>query len=273
MISQVEITNSQNNQLTLDLADPQNGLIIKGIEGLDPVKANIVSTNYAEQDGERYQASKREKRVIVLKLDYDPDYDTTNVRQLRNELYKFFMPKSEVTQTYLLEDSTSVKISGRVESFDSPLFVKDPYADITILCLNPDFVDTNVITVPGNSVDSSANITIPYSGTVDTGILFKLMVNRSISEFQITHQTPNGNLRTATVVMPLVSGDVLSIQTVQGNKFVRLLRGGIESSALYAMAPSSDWTRLQPGDNLFRVNVPGAAIPYTIEYTRKFGGL
>jgi hypothetical protein len=71
----------------------------------------------------------------------------------------------------------------------------------------------------------------------------------------------------------LVSGDVLTISTVSGNKYVTLKRASVVSSLLYGISPTSKWLEFLPGDNYIRVYATGATIPYTITYTKRYGGL
>jgi hypothetical protein len=72
---------------------------------------------------------------------------------------------------------------------------------------------------------------------------------------------------------PLIAGDVLTISTVSGNKHATLTRAGSDSSLLFGVAPDASWINLFPGPNYIRVYTEGAAIPYTITYTSKVGGL
>ncbi len=116
MITLVEARNPQGDVLAFQIANPTNGYEVRDIDGLDPVEATIVSSSFANQDGEQFQTSRRAKRNIVLKLGYDPDYVTTTVRQLRKALYNFFMPKSDVSFRFYSDDMPAVDIQGKIES-------------------------------------------------------------------------------------------------------------------------------------------------------------
>ena len=260
--------------MQLPLQDPDGGYLVKDIDGLDPVKANIVSSSFASRDGEQYQSSKREKRNILLKLGYEPDYASTSVKALRNALYQFFMPKSEVSLRFIDSDNPYVDISGRVETFDSPLFAKNPEGTISILCMNPDFVDPTVILFEGDTVSNTDEEVINYEGTVNTGVIFKLLVDRAdVDNFTIYHRPPDNSLRSLVFAYPLADEDVVTINTVPGSKSAILTRSGADSSVLYGISPTSNWITLEPGINNIRVYAEGAPIPFTIEYTNKFGGL
>lgn len=276
MLTSLEVRTSQGDLLTLPVEDVQDGFLIQNITGLDPVKATIVSSSFATQDGAQYQSARRDTRNIVLTLGLEPDYATTTVSKLRNQLYGYFMPKSAITLTFDMDDMPSVKIAATVETFTSPMFAKDPSATISLLCFDPDLVDPSPVDRSGNSVNDLSTTPIDYDGSIETGMTFKLLVNRNdITGFSISNTPSDGVTRSMdfSIATPFISGDVLTISTQPGSKGVTLRRAGNDSSLLYAMSPYSDWIQLFPGVNNFRVSNSGAPIPYTIEYFNRYGGL
>lgn len=273
MLATVEVRNTQGSLLSLPLEDPSAGYVVADIEGLEPVKATLVSSGFANMDGEQYHSSRREKRNVVLRLSVEPDYVTESVRDLRNRLYEFFMPKTEVELRFIMNDGLSVKIMGRIETFDFPLFARDPEATISLLCFDPDFVDVNARVFTGMTTDTSTETPIPYDGTIEAGITFSLFVDRSLSLFHIHHRGPDGDVRSMTVAASLLAGDVVTINTRTGQKIATLTRAGITTSLVYAVSPASEWTELGHGDNLIRVQATGAAIPFQIDYADRYGGL
>src|SRR5687768_8673183 len=96
MLNKVEARTDLGAMLSLPFDDISSGYLVQSIEGLDPVPANIVSTSFARLDGEQYQSSRREKRNPILRLGLEPDYTTQTVRELRNNLYRWFMPGKNV---------------------------------------------------------------------------------------------------------------------------------------------------------------------------------
>lgn len=273
MLSRVEVHTRQGNILDLPLDDPSSGLVVTDIEGLDPVNATLVSSNFAGTDGEQFHSARREKRNIKLKIGLEPDYVTTSVKDLRKRLYAYLMPKSEVMLRFHSTDGSPVDIWGRVESNQSPQFVQEPAADISIVCFNPDFFDPTIITIPGMSTDLGTETPILYDGSVETGFLFNMNVDRTLGEFTIYHRPPDGSLRIVDFAAPLVAGDQLLISSVTGAKGAFLTHLGSDSSVLYGISPQSPWLELEPGENRIRVYATGAGVPYTIQYTTKYGGL
>jgi hypothetical protein len=273
MIKTLEIRSGQGISLTLQLNDASNGYVVEDIDGLDPVKATLVSTSFAQQDGSQYQSSRRESRNILLKLGLEPDWSIGTVSDLRKFLYRILMPKTAVDMSFTMDDGLEVDISGRVESFDSTKFTQEPSVDVSIMCFDPDFVDPETVIQSGTSTDGFDNTTLVYPGTVDTGFIFRLLADRSMSEFSIYHQAADGSIDSLVFQAPIDNGDVISISTVSGSKYATRTRGGVDTSILYGVSPLSSWIELTPGTNGIRIYAEGDPVPYTIQYSNRYGGL
>lgn len=273
MLTSVEAFTPQGENLMLPLQDASGGYIVKEIEGLDPVKATIVSSRFAMLDGTQYQASHREARNIVIKLGLNPDYGSTAVSELRSRLYDFFLPKAAVRLRFYLNGVAFVDIEGRVESFDAPLFAKEPEATLSILCFNPDLEALASVIASGSTVTTTATTTVAYPGTVETGFVLRLSVTHALSEFFLYNTNASGDVSMLEFAATLLTGDLVTISTVTGNKYATLLRAGVETSVMYGVAPTSNWVNLYRGDNRIRLSATGAAMPWQIEYTAKYGGL
>lgn len=273
MLTKVEARNDRGMLLSLPLMDVSEGYIIQDIEGLDPVKATLVSSSFANLDGEQYQSARREKRNMVFTLGLEPDYVAQTVKNLRTRLYGHFMPKSNVNFRFFSDDFPTVDISGRVESFEAPLFAKDPEVKISLLCFSPDFYNATPDIFYGNTVADNSEVLINYQGTVESGIKFRLLVNRPISGFTIFNRSSDNAFRSLEFLAPLLAGDIVEINTSSGSKGATLTRVGVGTSILYGVSPYSNWLELFPGPNNIRVAATGATIPYTLEYVTKYGGL
>lgn len=274
MLELVEVRTIQDTLLSLQLDDTSSGITVQDMDGLDPVKATIVSTDYAGKDGSQYQSARRGNRNITMKLGLEPpDYITSSVKQLRDQVYSFFTPKTQISLRLYDSEGLTVDIVGRVESCVSPLFVQEPTVDVSIICFDPDFLETGIPPAEGNSVSTEAEQILQYSGTEQTGFTFKLMVDRDIPSFTMYNRQPDNTIAQLEFNAPLLAGDVMTISTVTGAKGATVTRGGVDSSLLYGVTPESTWINLVPGNNFIRVYIPGAAIPYTIEYTNHYGGL
>lgn len=273
MLTKLEVRNPQGQLLSLPLLDYSNGYTIENIDGLDPVKATLVYSDFAGQDLSTFQSARRDRRNIVLQVGFEPNYALTNVLTLRRNLYKWFMPKTPLQLRFYEDDGLTVNISGRVESNDSPRFTKDPDGTFSIICEDSNFVDLTARTYSGMTTAGTTTTDGVYNGSIETGFLFTLNVDRTISGFTLYNTPADNTQRSLIFNTPMVAGDVLKISTIPGNKYAILTHGGVDSSVLYGVSPASNWLNLFPGTNKIRALVSGAGIPWTIAYTDKYGGL
>jgi hypothetical protein len=172
-----------------------------------------------------------------------------------------------------LENDLIVEISGRVESCDSTLFAQQPKVVISLICFDPDFTELESVEIEDFTVDDTDEILIVYNGSVETGILVTLNVDRVLTEFTIYHHGSDDVVHTLDFAGDLEADDILVINTVTGSKAITLTRSSVASSLLYGMSPQSTWIELLPGDNYFRVYATGDPVPFTLEYTTRYGGL
>lgn len=272
MLTKVEVSTTQGQTLVLPLEYTNNGYVVQAIDGLDPVKAVIVSSSFANQDGEQYQSSRREARNITIKLGLEKGA-AGSVRDLRTRLYTIFMPKSTVRLRFFSDDEDAVDIYSKVESCFAPLFVQEPVATISLLCHQPDFYIPTPVVISGFTVATPTEIQVDYEGSIETGITLTMTLNRNLNSFTIYHRSSDNSLRSLEFNEPLLSGDKIVLSTVSGSKGATRTRAGSISSVLYGITPISNWINLFPGTNFIRVYAEGAALPFTIEYNTKIGGL
>lgn len=273
MLTKVEIVNVRGDVLPLPLTDFSGGYLVKDIQGLDPVKATLTSSSMAQVDGAQPQSSRRDIRNITMKIGLEPDYDTLTVASLRAGLYDYMLTKAVIGINFFLDGALFASTTGTVESLDNNMFSADPEMDSSIICYDPDFYGPSAVTVSGSTVADSTTHTITYGGTSDAGVIFTLSVNRTIAGFSLYNTKPDGTSQTLDFVGALVSGDIVTITTIPRKKSAIKVTSGTPSSVLYGVQPAADWIDLGKGDNLFRAAVSGAAIPYTISYTPKYGAL
>lgn len=273
MLTLVEVRNSAGDLLNLPLDDATDGLVVADIRGLEPVKATLVSSSFAQMDGTQYQTARRENRNLVLTIELYPNYVDQNPRSLRSTLYGYFMPKSLVDLKFVEDTGFEVEISGRVETFDTRLFAKEPAIDISIICFDPDFLETEPVEISEETVADSSEVEIVYEGTVETGVVFVLNLDRDLEEFTIYHRGPDNVTKSMDFAADLLEGDILTISTVKGNKSITLNRSGTQSSLLYALSPQSPWIELSKGDNYIRFYAVGDPIPYELSFIQRHGGL
>jgi hypothetical protein len=271
VLTKVEARNSAGSLLTFQFDDVSTGLVVKDIQGLDPVKATISKSNYAQRAGTQFNAARREDRNVLIKLGLKPDNSDMTVGDLREQLYDFFMPEVAVDLTFY-DGTRVVSASGRVESFEAPLFTREPEANLSVICFDPDFIALDPVTLSGSTVSTTTETLISYPGSAAAGFLLTLNLNRAETDFSIYLRGPDGTTRQMDFTVSMVSGDVLKVNTQTGLKSVKLTHSSVESSALYALEGTT-WLTLSKGDNYIRVYATGAAIPFDLTYTPRYGGL
>ena len=273
MLSKVDITNRRGGILSLEMEENESGYQVDTIDGLDPVKATLVSTSYASIDGEQFQSAKRGARNIKIKLDLDPDFETDTYTTLRQGLNTYFMPKSQISMRFYMTTGLYVDIIGIVEEISTPMFEQDPNVDISIMCFQPDFTDPRIVNVSGVTVPDGTNTTVDYPGNVETGTVLTLNVNRSLPAFTIYNMDEAGILYQLDFSGALVAGDELVISSLKGSKGITLTRASVSSSYLYGRSAQSSWIEFTEGLNEFRIYAPGDPVPYELEYVVRYGGL
>lgn len=277
MLHHVDVRNTKIGAgfLSLSLANPTNGFIVKEIEGLDPVKATLISSSFANLDGQTYHTSRRETRNIIIKLGLR--MGAASIKALREQLYDVFMPKSEVAISFYDSDGTYVNINGVVETCEAPLFAKEPEMAISITCFDPDFVSPIVGTVSDTVVNTSVTKTLDYAGTVPTGLTFSMTATKYIPRLALCLNPPGIIERQLWFNTPMNAGDNLVITTTLGSRSALLKRSGSATalSALAGIPPESAWLELQPGNNNLRVwsDPAGVDVPYTLTWQIRHGGL
>lgn len=283
MIKTLTVINYLGDSLTLKLTeiDPQNGIYIKEIKGLGPVKADINTTKLATSDGTVFNSSRLNQRNIVITLGFTllQLYDIETTRQLT---YKFFPIKRQVKLIFET-DNRLVECTGNVESNEPDIFQKDETAKISIICSDPNFYSTgkdgNIITtfygiepqfmfpfsnpvgestLMFGSIENKKENTIHYEGDMEVGIIIRMHALGDVGNVAI-YNTGTRELMFFDMEEKLVeltgsgftTGDTIIVSTLRSNKSVQLLRGGTYTNVLNILDMNSTWFKLAKGDNTF----------------------
>lgn len=272
MLVMFDAINQAGQERKFTLGDLSSGYVVKEVTGLDPVKATLVSTSFAQQDGSQYQSSRRESRDIQIRIGMDMRYGRS-VQDLRRDLYQWFMPKRPINLRFYTTNTPVLHISGRVESLETAIFSREPEVVVTITCFDPDFYDPTEVIISGLSTATTSEFVVDYAGSIETGIVFTFKPNRSIDAFAIYHRSEVSQTSSFSFSEDLVAGDILTVVTVSGQKQVLLTSGSQSTSLLRGVSAFSNWITLTPGLNYLRVYATGASIPYDLKYTTKYGAL
>lgn len=280
MIKSVTITNHLDESIKLDLFNPDSsGFIIKSIEGLGPVKANINFKELATNDGSIDNSARLSSRNIVMSLQF---LESPTIEETRLKSYKYFPIKRNIK--FLIETDTRIcETIGRVETNVPTIFSNAEGCQISILCSNPYFYSAgeNGINqtifygteplfefpfsnesltedlIEFGSIKNQTEGTIYYDGDAEIGITIQIhavgeaeglaIYNTKTREFMRINDEKLKSLMGTGIQ----AGDEITITTSRGEKGIFMLRSGITTNILNSLEKPIKWFQLSKGDNTF----------------------
>ena len=280
MIKSVTITNHLDESIKLDLFNPEeSGFIIKSIEGLGPVKANINFKELATNDGAIDNSARLSSRNIVMSLQF---MESPTIEETRLKSYKYFPIKRNIK--FLIEtDSRICETIGRVETNVPTIFSNAEGCQISILCPNPYFYSagengTNQTIFYGTeplfefpfsnesltedliefgSIENRTEGTIYYDGDAEIGITIQI---HAVGEAEglVIYNTKtreimriNDDKLKSLMGSGIQAGDEITITTSRGEKGIYMLRSGVTTNILNSLEKPIKWFQLSKGDNTF----------------------
>jgi len=278
MIQSLTVTNYLGESLTLELKDPYStGFIVRELEGLGPVEGNINSTDMATNDGAVFNSSRLNTRSIVLTLQFLDHLKS--VEELRQLSYKYFPVKRKII--FLVKsDNREAYVTGYVESNEINMWSKEEQAQISIICPDPYFYSlaTERTTFYGvtyefqfpfsnesltdkmiefGNIENKKENSVYYTGDNETGITINIHAIGNVENLTIYNVGTRESMNIDTTILEkltgskIKSGDTITISTKKGNKYIRLLRGGVTTNILNCLGKKADWFQLSKGDNIF----------------------
>lgn len=280
MIKSVTITNHLDESIKLDLFNPEeSGFIIKSIEGLGPVKANINFKELATNDGSIDNSARLSSRNIVMSLEF---LESPTIEETRLKSYKYFPIKRNVK--FLIEtDKRICETIGRIETNVPTIFSKAEGCQISILCSSPYFYSagengTNQTIFYGTeplfefpfsnesltedliefgSIENRTEGTIYYDGDAEIGITIQI---HAVGEAEglVIYNTKtreimriNDDKLKSLMGSGIKAGDEITITTSRGEKGIYMLRSGVTTNILNSLEKPIKWFQLSKGDNTF----------------------
>lgn len=277
------VENEKGEQL--ELTHNENYDIIEVI-GLNPPPAAINTVNVAGFDGSRFNSSRIEQRNIVITLNIRPHIETN-----RLTLYKYFRVKRYI-KVYYKNEHRDVYIEGYVESFENNLFGMTQQPQISIICPNPFWKSTDDIivdfsnltalfefpfSIPSAGIEFSRinKITTTYinAGDVETGAIIKFYASSNQILNPTFYNRTTGKY--FGLNFDMYEGDVITVNTQQGEKSASLLRGGVTTNILSNRQSGSSWITFEPGENeiSYSADEGEANLNVTITAVQKFEGV
>lgn len=253
---------------------------IRNIDGLGPVKADIMTTAFATGDGELFQGAIVGKRNIVLTLGLNPNWTDQTMSSLRQLLYRYLLPKSWTKLRFFSDQMNTVDIEGYVESFEPNIFSQDPEVQVSVICPKPDFIEVDATIYYGTVDDGTAELEFEYFGTVEAG--FEVRIDNSAENLAYTGpldismmQEPNDAEVFSIDPVTIDGTQYFKLSTVKGAKraqTIELADGGA-TNLLAVVTGDSVWPSVKPGTNVFSVAAlePGQA--WSMAFFNRYGGL
>ena len=275
MIREIKITNYTNETKTLYLNRPEtSGFAIEKIDGLGPIKANIITTNIANLDGALFNSSHANYRNIVFSIYF---ISIPTIERARLESYRWF-PLKQKLKISVKTDSRECECIGYVESNEPNIFSKGEKTTISIICPDPylysviekevkfsgvlssfEFPFSNESTddpliILGN-FESKKREAIQYTGDFEVGINIHIHLLGSVGDITLYHTNVNKSLKinvskiTSLTGEALKAGDDIYINTKNGEKSIKLLRNGNYINILNSLDRNPNWFQLKKGNN------------------------
>lgn len=280
MIKSVIITNHLDESIKLDLFNPEeSGFIIKNIEGLGPVKANINFKELATNDGSIDNSARLSSRNIVMSLQF---MESPTIEETRLKSYKYFPVKRNIK--FLIEtDGRICETIGRVETNVPTIFSDAEGCQISILCPSPYFYSagedgTNQTIFYGTeplfefpfsnesltedliefgSIENRTEGTIYYDGDAEIGITIQIHAVGEAEGLVIYNTKTREIMRIndeklkSLMGSGIQAGDEITITTSRGEKGIYILRRGVTTNILNSLEKPIKWFQLSKGDNTF----------------------
>lgn len=259
------LENEDGDQLTFNQVGGDFQIV--EVDGLYPPNAQINTNQTALVDGATFNSAKVDMRILNVAFSIEQDAEKNRI-----QVYKVLRVKRPV-KFYYMSEMRDVFIEGYVESVNISHFAQKQTVTAGILCPFPYFKNAQEVVDEMSAVASRFHF--PFHSTADPQIIFGVydptapiyVQNRGMLETGITFELYARD----TIVNPKIynyqtqeyfgmdfsmqAGDLITISTGQGEKWVRLLRNGVESNIFNYISEGSTWLQLPAG---------GATFVYTI---------
>lgn len=271
------LENKAGNQLTFGMGTP---FTITEIQGLNPPESTINVSEIALMDGALYNGAKVNMRTIniAFAIEYSAAYN-------RIEVFKVLKTKQWI-RMYYKSDYRDVFIDGYIQTIDITYFEMKQVVTCTILCPSPFFKNAQEVINELSSIiasfhfpfasteapelvfsylDSIPHAEIENGGDVETGLIIELYAYDSITNPKI-YDYLTGEFIGLNYTMQ--AGDLITIDTRQGEKTITLLRNGVKTNIFNYLMKDSTWLQLPANGGVYTYEVEsGEATNLYINFT------
>lgn len=281
--------NERGDTLALSPAsDMSTPYAIVDIDGINPPKATINTSQLALIDGAKFNSAKLEMRTINVAFVIQDDAAANRVN-----VYKVLKTKHPVSVGYKSE-TRDVYISGYVESIEVDYGGNPQQISVAVLCPYPywqaaqsivndlssvigmfhfSFASTETPELVFGYIDPIVSIEVENGGDIETGIIIELYASEAIENPKVIDYETGEYIQ---LEMTMEQADLVTIDTRTGHKTATLLRGGVTSSVFNAVAKGSTWLQLAIGGSTFTYTADGGAatgLSVKISHTNIYEGV
>lgn len=244
--------------------------LITSIDGLDPVKADLVQSTFATLDGVSVDNARKGGRNIVMKAKYLPNYVTgESVQDLRRATYAIAGTKKYVEVTIISDDFPTVYTYGTVETNDVTMFSKDVDVQFSIVC-NDAYLRGATVTASGAT---GVPVNVTNAGDAATGFQLSQFLGVHSPGIDISFsRTVSAVVRTMSISVPGgvgVTGDTFVLSTVAKDKYLKIVGGG----SLLPYVVSMDFFPLEVGVNSILVATTPSLANWNLSFVPLYEGL
>lgn len=269
----------------LELTDNSNYDVLE-VFGLNPPAAIINTVAISGLDGTRFNSSQVGERNIVITLNIRPPIEANRIA-----LYKYFRVKRYIKVHYKNE-TLDVFTEGYIESFENNLFTRLQQPQISIICPDPfwkaiaetdiKFEDLTALfefpfSIPAAGIPFSEliQVTTTYfnAGDIPTGAIIRFVALADGVKNPTFYNRSNSTFFGLDFTMQ--NGDIITLDTQQGEKSVKLTRAGTTTSLLSYKRAGSVWLTFEPGENeiAFDAEEGEGNLRVTLEGIQRFEGV
>lgn len=258
------------------------------IKGLNPPKASIYTSDVAMIDGAVFNSAKLNMRSInvAFAIEYQ-------AAENRLEVYKVLKSKQYVKLLYKSQ-TRNVYVEGYIESIDISYGAMKQIVTCAILCPSPylmamqeivtelrsivnaflfPFASTAEPELVFSYISNDIGVTIENDGDVSCGMIIELYANAAVTNPKIFNYETQDFFG---LNYSMQEADLITIDTRQGHKTVKLLRSGVETNIFNYVMQNSTWLQLDANGSTFVYEVgtgDEAELNVTFKYNPLFEGV
>lgn len=255
----IPLTHSGDEMYDSERTILDNAYQLTEVDGIEVPEIDMATYDIASIDGSRVSNIKMPDREISVTFFIRP-----NIEQHRRAIHQLCRVRS-VIRLHFVTDGGAKYIDGYVKSIDSDRFSNLVEMTVTFICPDPYFKSESSVIADMSRIystfffpfgmnrpvvvqDMLRTATINSVSENETGIIIRVTFLASADKITIRNTDTGEYL---TVSYGFSEGDILEINTIDGQKDIILYHDDDERSIIAYVADGSTFFQLNAGDNRF----------------------